>query len=103
MLSIWMIGGGQTVSAAIGSRNRTASAISDYKLSNFTVHNQGVYRKLTQDIPKLPGYPPKPPQKSAVEINVQWRTNCANFICDYLTQKDMLLTFLFHRWDESPR
>ena len=55
----------QTVQDTDGSRCRNAASVAAYRLTEVNVGDQGVYRKLTQVIPKLPLYPKKNPRIAA--------------------------------------
>jgi hypothetical protein len=79
-----------------------ASTQGKKRLEEFNVHINSVYRKLAQDIPKMKEYPAKPVGGATAQAKASWRTNCANFMRDELIERDMLPTFMYWRWADSP-
>ena len=93
---------GTKILAAIGSKDRRPTCISSSRLEQFDVHGQPAYRTLVQDIPKHPLWPTKPNRSASSKIKAQCRTDRAQFIVEYVDERDMLLTYLYYRWMESP-
>ncbi len=79
-----------------------ASTQGKKRLEAFNVHIHSAYKKLVKDISKMKEYPAKPVDRATAQAKASFRTNCANFTRDELIERNMLPTFMYWKWAESP-